>query len=151
MADHAQVVLVSTLHVVLAFLPHGPGQPLPVRTLSLGRHGRNADFSMCAGVGLLAFSVAIVGLFTLPASDQVVAVLAAVEALEDVDPQGFLALFVLAFLRWVVGDGWGRRVEFGTSSHGGRSIGIGGGGGGGGGEICAFGHVRRGWTAATVS
>ena len=38
---------------------------------------------------MLAFTIAVVGLFALMALDQVVAVLAAVEALEDRDPHGF--------------------------------------------------------------
>ena len=62
-----------------------------LRTVSFGRHGRNADFGVCAGVRFLTFAVAVVGLFTLPASDQVVTVFSAVEALEDGDPHGLLA------------------------------------------------------------
>ena len=49
----------------------------------------------------LAVGVAVVGLGALPALGQVVAVLAAVEALEDGDPQGFRARF-LALLHVVV-------------------------------------------------
>ena len=54
-------------------------QPLPVRTLSLGRHGGDADFGVRGGVGLLAFAVAVAGLFTLKTSDQVVPAFPTVE------------------------------------------------------------------------
>ena len=49
----------------------------------------------------LAVGVAVVGLGALPALGQVVAVLAAVEALEDGDPQGFRVRF-LSLLHVVV-------------------------------------------------
>ena len=91
LADHAQVVLLPTLHVVLAFFSHGPGQPLPVRTLSLGRHGGDADFGVRGGVGLSTLAVAVVGLFALKTFDQVVAAFPTVEALEDGDPHGLHA------------------------------------------------------------
>ena len=64
-ADHAPVVLVPTLYVPLALLPHVPGQPHPVRMLGLGGHGRNAHWTVCVSMTLLAFSIAIVGLFAL--------------------------------------------------------------------------------------
>ena len=88
LADHAQVVLLPALHVVLAFLSHGAGQALPVRTLSLGRHGGDADFGVRSGVDLLTLAVTVVGLIALKTFDQVVAAFATVEALEDGDPHG---------------------------------------------------------------
>ena len=101
LADHAQVVLLPALHVALAVLSHGPGQPLPVRTLSLGRHGGDADFGVRGGVGLQTLAVAVVGLFALKALDQVVAAFATVEALEDGDPHGLHGRLLLRLRRGV--------------------------------------------------
>ena len=53
----------------------------------------------------LAVGVAVVGLGALPALGQVVAVLAAVEALEDGDPQGFRARFLFLLHVVVFNDG----------------------------------------------
>ena len=114
LADHAQVVLLTALHLVLAVLLHRPGDPLPVRTLSLGRHGRDTNFSVRFGVGDLAVAVAVVGLLASGAFAQVVAALLAVEALEDGDPHGFhlpILGFRLGFCRpRLLGADCGRAV-----------------------------------------
>ena len=91
LADHAQVVLLPALHVALAVLSHGPGQPLPVRTLSLGRHGGDADFGVRVGVGPLTVAFAVVGLFALKTFNQVVTAFPTVETLEDGDSHGLHA------------------------------------------------------------
>ena len=101
LADHAQVVLLSALHVVFAVLPYGSSNPLPARVPGLGRHGRNTYVRVYVGVGLLALAVAVVGLFALKTIDQVVAAFATVEALEDGDPHGLHARLLLRLRRGV--------------------------------------------------
>ena len=59
------------------------------------RNKLTTDFRMHLRVSCLAFAVAIVGLFALMALDQVVAILTAVEALEDGDPHGFHVVCLL--------------------------------------------------------
>ena len=79
------VVLLSTLHVVLAHLPHILGQPHPARHPGLGRHGRHAHWIVRLRMAPLAFLVAIVGLITLSANEEVgkFAHLPAAEAVDD--------------------------------------------------------------------
>ena len=89
------------------------GNPLTVRALSLGRHGRNTHFRMCLGIGDLAVAAAVVGLLASRAFGQVVAMFAAVEALEDGDPHGLLAGLVFwlhCCRRWLLGADGGESV-----------------------------------------
>ena len=88
-ADHAQVVLLAPLHVGLALLPHIPSQPHPVRMQGLGRHGRNAHWTVHLRMGPFAFSATVVGLLALSANAEVgqFAHLAAAEAVDDLRDQ----------------------------------------------------------------
>ena len=116
MADHAQVVLLATLHVVLAHLPHGSSNPLPVHISSLGRDRRGSGFGMCLGVGDLAVAVAVVGLLAPTAFEHVVAVFAAAEAFEGGNP---IRLLVAAgFLRRLRRGGLTFHVNCSDHSHG---------------------------------
>ena len=93
-ADHAPLVVLSPLHVGLSLLPHIPGQPHPVRMLGLGRHGRNAHWTVLLRMGPLAFAAAVVGLLALSANVEVgqFAHLAAAEAVYDLrDGVGFIS------------------------------------------------------------
>ena len=94
-ADHAQRVVLPALHLVLALLPHGPSQPLSRRVLGLGRHGGDARGLVLLPVALLAGLAAVVRDLALRASAQrgAPALLAAVEAGEQVDPLDGLWLF----------------------------------------------------------
>ena len=95
LADHAQLVLLlhGLVHVVL--LAHGPRHSEPVRVLRQGGHRGPAHGLVRLPVLPLAVGVAVVGLGALSALGQVVAALAAVEALEDGDPQGLRATLSL--------------------------------------------------------
>ena len=93
-ADHAQVVLLTPLHVGLALLPHVPSQPHPVRMQGLGRHGRNAHWTVHLRMGPFAFSATVVDLLALSANVDVgqFAHLAAAEAVDDLrDRAGFVS------------------------------------------------------------
>ena len=92
LANHAQLVLLFTFHVVVALLPCGPygsGNTLAACTSRLGRDRCDTSFGMRLGVGDLTFAVAVVGLLASTAFRQAMVVLAAVEAFEDRDPHGF--------------------------------------------------------------
>ena len=104
LTDHAQVVLLGALHLVLSVLPHRPRQPLPIRPSRLGSHRGHAHRPVRLRVALLAVFVAVEGSLALSAFDQVVAVLPALEALEDVDPHGLATRLFHRLLvqRWVV-------------------------------------------------
>ena len=101
LADHAQLVLLLRAVPHVPLFSHGAGHPLAVRVPSQGGHRGPAHGLVLFPVLPLAVGVAVVGLGALPALGQVVAVLAAVEALEDGDPKGLLRAFLL---RVVVGD-----------------------------------------------
>ena len=91
LTDHAQVVLLRALHLLLALIPHGSRQPLPRRVPGQGGHCGATHRLVFFPVFALAVGVAVVRLRALRALGQVVAVLAAVEAPEDRDPEGLLA------------------------------------------------------------
>ena len=71
LADHAQAVLLSAVHLVLALLSHRSCQPHPMRVLGLGCHCRDTDFGVGLGVGPFAIAIAVVGLAALSANQKV--------------------------------------------------------------------------------
>ena len=87
-ADHAQRVVLPTLHLVLALLPHGPRQPFAPRIVGPCRHRGDARGLVLFPVAALAGLATVVGDLALRASAQrgTPALLAAMEAGEQVDP-----------------------------------------------------------------
>ena len=94
LADHAQPVLPlhALLHVVL--LAHSPRHSHPVRVMRQGGHRGTTHGLVLLPVFPLAVGVAVVGLGALAALGQVMAVVAAMKALEDGDPKRFGAVIL---------------------------------------------------------
>ena len=104
LADHAQIVVRRMLHLVFSLFSHRSCQPLLRRAPGQSGHRGSAHGFVLFPMLPLTVGVAVVGLRALDTLGQLVAALAALETLEDCDPQSLVLIDVF--------------LLFGTVAHG---------------------------------